>query len=495
MTNLFNLLCIRVSASIKLIAIIFFSFFLCFLALSNDSVNVIISTFLGSHQRNFYGKDAPDNLDIIWRTSLGCGYTVYPTRDREVRQLCGAGWTGQPLLIQEDSMLFLIQGSYDYNLRKINAENGQVIWKYEFDDLIKSTGSFWENPNLDYDHPDKFVIFQGSRLGFENDIYDAIIPSYRAISYRTGKELWRYNVRKGPSYSRDVDGTALILNDTIFIGLENGYFVKLKPNPDSARMKDGIKQPIQYLELPLYEEEDITRHRGNVITESSPALLGNHIYITSGSGHIYGYNRLSGKIDFDFFTGSDIDGSPVVTRDSCLLIAIEKQYIEGRGGVMKIDPSKHIDSCVIWYFPVKDTLFASWEGGIIGSAAINDRYIAQNENSLVAFNALDGYLYVVDQEFVNPDDTVKGPRNENFYLAPQLVFKYPTGPSISTPVFVDNKLIVATYTGLYLFEYDENCIFTLVDKSHITAEATPIVFNKRIYIASRDGYLYCLGNK
>lgn len=496
MMNLLNLHNIRASVSIKAPFAVSVFILISFITFSSDSVNVIISTFLGSSQRNYYGESAPDKLDIIYKVKLGCGYTVYPNVNRDTVQMCGAGWTGQPLLVKEDSVLYLIQGSYDHNLRKINALTGEIVWKYKFDDVIKSTGSFWENPNLAFDDPDKYVIFQGSRLGFGNCVYTSkIVPSYRAISYKTGKELWRYNVRKGPSYSRDVDGTAIIADDTIFIGLENGYFVKLNPNPDSAQIKDGIKQPIEYIELPLYEKEDIERHSGNVITESSPAMLGNHIYITSGSGHIYGYNRFTGKIDFDFFTGSDIDGSPVVTRDSCILVTIEKEYISGHGGVFKIDPTKHVDSCVVWYFPVKDTLFASWEGGIIGSCGINDRYIAQNSNSLVAFNALDGYLYVVDQEFVNPDDTVKGPREEHLYQKPQLVFKYPTGPSISTPVFVDNKLIVATYTGLYLFEYDENCLFTLVDKSHINGEATPIVYDKRVYLASRDGYLYCLGNK
>ncbi len=471
-------------------------FILLFCSISEryEQLEPISGTFLGSEQRNYYGENAPDQLSVIWKTKLGCSYTIIPNKQRDTVQMCGAGWTGQALIIAGENNLWLIQGAYDYGLRKIDAHTGKTVWKYEFDDVIKSTGSFWVNPNKSYDHPDKYVVIQGSRLGFENDIKDKIIPSYRAVSFRTGKELWRYNVRKGPSYSRDVDGTALILDDTLFIGLENGYFVKLNPNPDSAIIRDGILQPIQYLELPLYETEDIWRHRGNVVTESAPALLGNTIYISSGSGHVYGYNRLTGKMDFDFFIGSDIDGSPVVTRDGCLIITIEKQYIPGFGGVMKIDPAKHVDSCVVWFMPVGDTLFASWEGGIIGSGGINDRYINSSDNSLAAVVGLDGYLYVIDQMFVNPYDSVAGPCGTKYYPKPQLVFKYYTGPSISTPIFVDDKLIVAGYHGMHLFRYNKNCEFILIDKAEVRGEATPVVYNNRIYFASRDGYLYCLGN-
>ncbi len=461
---------------------------------AQDTVKFIIPTFLGNETRNYYGNHAPDKLDIIWKTSLGCGKTIIPKEDSDTASMCGAGWTGQSLLVEENGELYLIQGAYDHNLRKINAETGEVIWKYQFDDVIKGTGCLWTNPFKPKDDPDKHVIFQGSRIGLHNDLWDDVLPSYRAISYRTGKELWRYNSAKTPSYSRDVDGTALIVDDTLFIGLENGLFVTLNPNPDSASFTNKILQPLEYAKHLLYNEEDIWPHGGNIVTESSPSLLRNHIYISSGSGHVYGYNRDSGRIDFDFFTGSDIDGSAVVTRDSCLLIAIEKQFIKGHGGAMLINPLLHEDSCGIWYYPVDDTTFADWEGGIIGSCGTNDSYISKDENSLSAFVAIDGYLYVVENEFTDPDSIVFGPNKLFEYNKPQIVFKYKTGPSISTPIFVGNKIVVLTYFGLYLFEHDHNCCFKLLQKeNNIRGEATPIVHNNRIYVASRDGYYYCFG--
>ena len=78
----------------------------------------------------------------------------------------------------------------------------------------------------------------------------------------------------------------------------------------------------------------------------------------------------------------------------------------------------------------------------------------------------------------------------------QLVFKYKTGPSISTPIIVGNKIVAATYNGIYLFEHDEKMKFKLLAHYQTgSIEATPIVHNKKIYVASRDGSLYCFGEK
>ena len=107
---------------------------------------VIIGTFLGNEQRNYYGNRAPDKLDVIWKHYLGKGETVI-SRKLGSRTWAGAGWTGQPLLVKEERGLFLIQGAYDHHLKKINAATGEIVWQYEFDDVVKGTGSIWYNSN------------------------------------------------------------------------------------------------------------------------------------------------------------------------------------------------------------------------------------------------------------------------------------------------------------------------------------------------------------
>ena len=78
---------------------------------------------------------------------------------------------------------------------------------------------------------------------------------------------------------------------------------------------------------------------------------------------------------------------------------------------------------------------------------------------------------------------------------PKLVKKIKLGASISTPIFVRNKLIAAGYGGIYLFSYDKDSNFKLLDKFESSFESTPIAIDGNIYIASRNGYLYCFGDE
>lgn len=451
--------------------------------------SLVIPTFLGNWQRNYYGNEAPSKLKTIWRTYLGKGKTVISRKIGE-KEWAGSGWTGQALLVNEQSGLFLILGCYDHHLKKIDARNGQVVWQYQFDDVIKGTGSFWENKYSEKEE-ERFVILQGSRLGVQKDLYSREVESYRAISYHNGQELWRMNVHQTPSYSRDVDGSAIVLNDTAYIGLENGMFTVFSP----ARISQTDKSPQIFQQIKLFDQNDIRRHGGNLVTESSPALLNNHIYITSGSGHVFGYNLKTKEIDWDFYIGSDMDGSPVVTEDGCLLVTVEKQYIDGQGGVFKLDPSRSPDSSVVWFFPTENDSLLSWAGGVIGSTGINDVTRSATDPYLCAFTGIDGYLYVVNHKKIDQKaGKVDGPNLIKKYQTPQLVYKYKLGPSISTPIFIRDKLIAAGYHGIHLFQQNGGNNFTLLDRKRSSAfESTPVVHDKRVYIGSRDGYLYCLG--
>ncbi|MBI9054543.1 MAG: PQQ-binding-like beta-propeller repeat protein [Bacteroidales bacterium] len=459
-----------------------------------DSITYpIIKTFLGNWERNYYGENAPEKLDLVWKLFLGKGETVI-SRKSGSRIWAGAGWTGQPLLVNEKGKLYLIQGAYDHHLKKIDAETGKLLWQYQFDDVIKGTGTIWVNENSDKAE-NSIVIMQGSRLGVGNFLDTKHIPSYRAISYFTGKELWRMDQKWTHSYSRDVDGSALVLNDTAYLGLENSYFTVFNPNPKQARQLNGMLQPNIIQERKLYNMSDVQSHHYNVVTESSPSLLGNRIYVASGAGHIWGYNLDTKELDWDFFIGSDIDGSAIVTKDENILVSVEKQYIKGKGGAFKLNPKKDPKEAVIWYFPVEDNDFVTWEGGIIGSIGINDSYIDSSKTHLAAFVGIDEHLYVVDHQSIDTTKEVLGPDSLTVYNTPKLIYKERIGPSISTPIFVDDKLIVAGYWGIRIYKYDTQNNFVLLDKREGTFESTPIVWNNKVYIASRDGYLYCFGLK
>ena len=457
-----------------------------------DSVIIHLGTFLGNEKRNYSGNYQSDSLNEIWKTDLGSGVTIVSaSKGREVWK--GAGWTGQPLIVEEKGEIFIIQGSFDHGLKKIRAEDGQVIWSYLYDDIIKGTGTLYVNDTAkDPNH--RILIMQGSRLGNENHLSSKEVWSYRAISYFTGNEVWRMNIERGKSYSRDVDASALIVNDTAYIGLENGSFVVFNPSHTQINKNEDsvFHSPVIHKELKLYEDADIKTHRGNLVTEASPCRIGDRVYVASGSGHVYGYNMKTNQMEWDFRIGSDLDGTTIVTEDNCLLLPVEKQYIKGKGGILKLNPSLPDTACVEWFFPTQNKNYSSWKGGVIGSPAINEEYKSSfNDQSLAAFTGIDGYLYVIDpNELTN--EMVEGPNKKNEYPMPEIIFKKQIGPSISTPVFSNGRLMAAGYKGIYVFKYEQG-EFIQTDYRKGTFEATPAVHDGKVYIASRNGYFYCLG--
>jgi outer membrane protein assembly factor BamB len=455
-------------------------------------LRAVISTFRGNSQRNYYGNECPSKLDEIWTANMGAGKSFAYGK---MYVWTGAGWTGQPLIVTEDTKTYIIQGCFDYNLKKIDASNGKLIWKYRFDDIIKGTGTIYINKKAE-NKDEQVLIMQGSRRGEGVSSKAGVVPSFRAVSYYSGKELWRMNSKKTPCYSRDVDASAAIWGDTAYIGLENGIFTVFDPNPVNAEQRDGILQPKLYQEINLWNDADIKAHGGNLVAESSPTIFNGRVYIVSGSGHVYGYNLKTKKIDWDYYIGCDMDGSAPVTNDSCLMISVEKEYIKGHGGVFKLDPSKPEKDAAEWYFPVGTKKFAFWDGGIIGSVAINDQYIDESDTHIAAFLAIDGYLYVVDHKNIT-EEKVLGPDGATKYPTPKLLFKQYVGGSISSPIIVGNKIVACTYEGIYLFEYDKNMNFKLLDqKKGISFEASPICWNNRIYVVSNTtGLMYCFGEK
>lgn len=478
----------------------------------DGNTEVLMSTFLGNEFRRFYGKGDVNRLSIKSKFRLGCSQSTVSSR---TKSFCGAGWTGQPTVYMENGKLMIVLGGYDQYLRKFEADGLKEVWKYKNDDIMKGGGSVY----IDTTAPenDRIILLQGSRLGNGNTVRGSkVIPSFRAVSYRTGKEIWRFNVPLSVCYSRDNDSSPLYLGDgMIFNAVESGYGFFLSSKVNEAAMLDGIKQPKVLGKVKLYDDADAAKHGNNIVVEASPARSGDRVFIASGAGHIYGVDIKKMEIEFDLYVGSDIDGSTVVTKDNKILCTIEKQYVPGRGGVMKLNPEKPADESVEWYFPTKNTNVAEWAGGVIGTVCINDEYNLNNDFPAVwATLAIDGNLYVGSQHELSGETTLDM-LNKKKYSVPKLLAKIYVGPSISTPIFTSgNKIVAATYNGLHLVQMEfvrgktgdgataKNAAgvefgvkLKKLDTFHpdTSFEATPIVWDNTVYCSSRDGYLYALG--
>jgi len=486
-------------------------------AVGGTADGVKVATFLGGALRRSYGiGPAPTRLDLIWRVKLGSGTTQRKADNKSV-WWAGSGWTGQCTVVRDQGRDYLLIGGYDYHLHKIDALTDKIAWEYAFDDVIKSTNTVFANPDPTSD-ADRILVVAGSRRGSTYHVGDKRIAPLRAVSFTTGKELWRFPVPKTINYSQDVDSSPLLVDGVLYAGVESGFVYAI--DPFHTKVVDGHRQPIVLARSPqLFTAADARAHpdlgEANVALEASSARVGDILYMACGSGHVYGLKIPTLEIVWDFRTGTDIDGTTVVARDGTLLQSIEKQYTSRHGGVFGLDPSRPPAQAPLWYSPVPDRGIAEWYGGVIGSVAINDESNKDGRYPrLAAYVSVDGYLHVIARDTFTADK-VKGPGAATASKIPVQVFRDSVGASISTPIIVGDSIVAAGYdrkVHLYGITYTSvpagpsgalrspdgaSWKIDIEQTSSYTAgsgfESTPIVWDRRVYIGCRDGFLYCLG--
>jgi outer membrane protein assembly factor BamB len=119
---------------------------------------------------------------------------------------------------------------------------------------------------------------------------------------------------------------------------------------------------------------------GGVI--SSPAIVGNRVYIGSGDGHLYALDLRSGKELWSFDAGAPIASSPAVAGDLVIVGTYDGRFValDARTGAVK------------WKLSTGPLLPFPWghESG--------DRYTSSPTivNDVALFGAGDGCLYAVD---------------------------------------------------------------------------------------------------
>jgi outer membrane protein assembly factor BamB len=474
-----------------------------------------VASLFGGATRNGYptGK-APSALRLKWKLNLGQGQTQRKP-DNKLVLWKGSGWTGQPTVVEADGHTWLLLGAYDHKLHKIDAATGEVAWESKWPDVMKGTNTVVADPAAP-SSAKRLIVVSGSRRGSDKSVGDPGIAPLRAVSFETGKELWRLPVPKTANYSQDVDSSPLWFKGALYCPVESGYVYKL--DPFKTRVVDGVTQPVVLARSPrLYTAADVTAHPdaggANLAIEASPSAAGERIYITSGSGHVYGLDRKTLKVVWDFRTGSDIDGTPVITHDGHLLVTIEKQYISEPAGVYELDPSKPPASAVVWYSPLPTRGISEWAGGSVGSAATNDHVNDGSRPRMAAFTGVDGSVRVISRDVMS-DRTVNGPGPGGTAPVPREIFADAIGGSISTPVFAGNRMVAVGFdrkVHLYGFTFtaaqktDSKALpspdgrFWRVKTRELDSYATggsiesvPLVYKGVVYVGCRDGYLYCL---
>ena len=425
-------------------------------------------TFRGNPTRTFYGTGpAPRSPEVLWRftgsserdlcslTSWEAGTTLW----------CGAGWTGQPAVVEWDDRTWVVAGTYAPAVHFLDAATGgQILPEFVVGDLIK--GSVTVDPD---GYP---LVYFGSR---DNE--------YRIIAFDREEptQLWSMHANEVSPvlWNDDWDGASLVLDDYLFQGGENSHFFIIKLNrrfgPDGLVSVD----PEVVFSNPGWDQELLNAVAdGNVSIESGMTVVGNTLYFANSGGLVQGWD-ITGVADgqvpervFRYWAGDDVDATVVADTEGFLYVGVEYERGNARsqelGQMLKLDPSA--EDPLVWGTNLRNADI----DGVWATAALTDEMVYVPTNA--------GFLYGLSRD-----------------TGEVVWFKRIAGPVWSSPVVVDDVLIQSDCAGnIYAFDVSE----PLVEPPELwrislggCVEATPAVWNGVIYVADRVGGFYAIGDR
>lgn len=425
-------------------------------------------TFRGNPTRTFYGTGpAPQSPEVLWRFSGNderdlCSLTAW---EAGTTLWCGAGWTGQPAVIEWDERTWVIAGTYAPAVHFLNAATGeQLLPEFVVGDLIK--GSVTVDPD---GYP---LVYFGAR-----DDY------FRIISFDREEpvELWSVHATEMSPvlWNDDWDGAALVLDDYLFQGGENSHFFIAKLNrgfgPDGMATVD----PEIVFTSPGWDDELLeVVGDGNVSIEGGMTVVGNTLYFANSGGLVQGWD-ITGLGDgqdpervFRYWAGDDVDATVVADAEGFLYVGVEYERGNDRsqelGQILKLDPSA--EDPLVWGTDLRNAAI----DGVWATPALTDEMVYVPTNA--------GFLYGLDRE------------------TGEIVWRKPmTGPVWSSPVVVDDVLIQSDCGGnIYGFDVSlprvEPPLLWQISLDGCV-EATPAMWNGVLYVGARDGGFYAIGDR
>ena len=422
-------------------------------------------TFRGGPTRSYHGEGpVPERPEVLWSyPGQSGGMCSESSVGSDTKVWCGTGWTGQPSVFERDGRTWVVFGAYDRSIHFVDFETGQdILPPFPTGDIIKGSVSI--------DGEGLPLVYSGSR---DNKLH--VI----AIDRPQPTELWSLDAQAvSPTmWNDDWDGSPLVLGDYLYEGGENSQFHIVKLNRTTG--DDGLVQvaPELVFNTPGWDDELInalnTRQQ-DVSIENSVAYHDGVIYFANSGGLVQGWDvsgigegREPNRV-LRYWTGDDVDASVVVDDQGFLYVGVENERGNSRaaevGQLLKLDPRRP-DNPLVW--SVKDP------GGFWTTPALH--------NDIVIAAADGGTVYGVDRE--------TGAVRWQFELPP---------PTWQSAVIVDDVLIQGDCSGV-LHGYDVSDtsaappeLWTVTLEGCI--ESTPAVWNGRIFVGTRAGRFYAMGD-
>lgn len=424
-------------------------------------------TFRGNPTRTWYGQGpVPTAPGVRWQfpDSAMCS----PSSDKgETRVWCGSGWTGQPAVFEREGRTWVVFGAYDRAVHFLDADTGErILPDFPTGDIIK--GSVTVDPD---GYP---IVYTGSRDGYFRAL---------AIDRPEPVELWKLSAQAvAPTlWNDDWDGSALVLRDLLIEGGENSQFHVARLNrgygPDGLVTVD----PSLVFNTPSWDDQLLSDIGGGneVSVENSVAVWNDTAYFANSGGLVQGWDLSSLRTGmgtpsrvFRYWTGDDTDASVVVDSEGMLYVASEWERHNARsaevGQIMKLDPSR-ADDPLVW--SLKDQV--AEKAGVWGTPALHE--------DLVVVATYQGTVYGIDRS--------SGAVRWELEVPP---------PLMGSPVIVDDVLIEGGCDGV-LRGYDVSDTGVAPPQLwEITLggciESTPAVWDGGIYVGTRGGYFFALGD-
>jgi len=363
----------------------------------------------------------------------------------------------------------VIFGAYDRAVHFVDADSGTDLRpKFPTGDIIKGSVT------LD---PDGFpLLYFGSR---DNKVRVV------ALDREVPTLLWSMDANEvNGIWNNDWDSNPVIVDDIMYEGGENGWFFAVELNRSYG--SDGLVtvDPEKVFQMPGYNDELISKSGRNVSIESSVAVFEQRVYFTNSGGRVVGVDVSDVRdgvapVVFDFYAGGDIDASPAIDADGNLYLSIEHEPTQMNsvernrnlevGQLVKLDQYTDGDP-LIWGLDL--TVHGTADSGSWASPALYEGMVYTNthQGKLIAVNGETG-------ELVWSDDV-------GFH-------------SWSSPSIVDGTLVTATCLGdvrAYSLQNPQAPVkLWSLNLGGSCLESTPAIWNGRIFVGSRDGYMRAMG--
>ncbi len=466
-------------------------------------------TFRGNPTRTYHGSGPlPERPTVLWSTEIGCANSSV---GGVPKVWCGTGWTGQPAVFQAprspadvaaeratsgseetaddndngddngdgngdtigpgDRPWWIGIGGYNRSVNFFNPESGAEAYPpFETGDIIK--GSITVDPD---GYP---LIYTGSRDNFFH---------IAAIDADEPRELWRLSADdEGPTlWNDDWDSSAIIVDGYLLVGGENSRFYVVELNRGYAADGSVTVDPEVVFSAPGWDSELLSSVGDQQVSiENSVAVSGGVVYFTNSGGLVQGWDlsTVSEGRDpeqvFRFWTGDDTDASIIIDAEGMLYVASEYERGNSRsrelGQVIKLNPSEP-DDPLVWSREAATGL----GGGVWATPALYQE--------LVLVSTDDGRVLGIDAGTGDTAWTLNLP-----------------GPLWSSPVVVDDTLIQGDCDGaLHAFDLSEHGVgrrsgppprlWTVELGGCI--ESTPAVWDGRIYVGTRSGQFFGIGDR